>query len=81
MMGRRWSPFKESGMDAKAKGQVPAHEQSQAWGAVDGGWPVSPVPGICVVADASGQDPDSDVGPAVVVGLGMLLVILLFVLI
>ena len=68
-------------MDAKAKGDVPAHEQSQAWGAVDGGWPVSPVPGIYFVADASHQEPGSDIGPAVAVGLAVLFVALLFVLI
>lgn len=68
-------------MDAEAKGEAPLPEQSQAWGAVDGEWPVSPVPGICFVPDASPHEPGSDVGPALAAGLATLLVALLFVLI
>lgn len=68
-------------MEADAKGDAPPSEQSQAWGAVDGGWPVSPVPGICFVPDASPHKPGSDIGPAVAAGLAVLLVALLFVLI
>ncbi len=48
------------------------------WGAVDGGWPVSPFPGVCFMVESHARESADGLCVAAALGAGLLLVLALY---